>query len=83
LSAALARLCIEADGAFAKYGLIQSGKHNKVMQRLLQPDLLALNNLFLAQRIAEDSSALLQALAHKRCKLRRSLVVTLNRVVQD
>ncbi len=39
--------------------------------------------LFLARRIAEVSAELLQAIVHQRYKLRRSIVVTSNRVVQD
>ena len=37
----------------------------------------------MARRIAEVSAELLQAIVHQRYKLRRSIVVTSNRVVQD
>ena len=39
--------------------------------------------LFLARRIADVSAELLQAIVHQRYKLRRAIVITSNRVVQD
>ena len=47
------------------------------------PDLVVLDDLFLARRICEASAELLQTVVHQRYKLRRSIVVTSNRVVQD
>ncbi len=47
------------------------------------PDFLALDDLFLARRIADVSSELLQNIVHQRYKLRRTIVITSNRVVQD
>jgi DNA replication protein DnaC len=48
----------------------------------VQPDLLVLDDLFLARRISE-CRRVLQAIVHQRYKLRRSIVITSNRVVQD
>jgi DNA replication protein DnaC len=45
--------------------------------------LLLLDDLFLARRIGEHAAELLQTLVHQRYKLRRSIVITSNRVVQD
>jgi DNA replication protein DnaC len=42
-----------------------------------------LDDLFLARRISDKAGELLQALVHQRYKLKRSIVVTSNRVVQD
>jgi DNA replication protein DnaC len=53
------------------------------MRSLLEPDLLVLDDLFLARRIADASAELLQSVVHQRYKRRRSIVVTSNRVVQD
>lgn len=53
------------------------------MRSLLEPDLLVLDDLFLARRIAAASAELLQSVVHQRYKLRRSILVTSNRVVQD
>ncbi len=45
--------------------------------------MVILDDLFLAKRIADAGAELLQTLVHQRYKLRRSIVVTSNRVVQD
>ena len=55
----------------------------KILLTYTDPDLLVLDDLFLARRMAEVSAELLQAIVHQRYKLRRSIVVTSNRVVQD
>ena len=39
--------------------------------------------MFLARRISDLSGELLQAIVHQRYKLRRSIIVTSNRVVED
>ena len=50
---------------------------------LLEADLVVLDDLFLARRISDVAGELLQMLVHQRYKLRRSIVVTSNRIVQD
>ena len=74
---------VEADSAFAHYSLANQQEQGKLLRDLLQPDLLVLDDLFLARRIAESGAEMLQAIVHQRYKLRRSIVVTSNRVVQD
>jgi DNA replication protein DnaC len=74
---------VEADTAFAHYALAGQQEQGKLLRELLEPDLLVLDDLFLARRIADASAELLQAVVHQRYKLRRSIVVTSNRVVQD
>jgi len=74
---------VEADTAFAHYSLAGADEQRKLLRVLLDPDLLVLDDLFLARRIADVSAELLQAVVHQRYKLRRSIVVTSNRVVQD
>jgi len=49
----------------------------------VEPDLLVLDDLFLARRISGYAAEVLQVIVHQRYKLRRSIVVTSNRVVQD
>jgi hypothetical protein len=53
------------------------------MHTLLDADLLVLDDLFLARRIGDAGGELLQSRVHQRYKLKRSIVVTSNRVVQD
>ena len=40
-----------------------------------------LDDLFMARRIAQESAGQLQALVHKRYRLRRSLLITSNRII--
>ena len=74
---------IDHDSDFAKFGLATQAEQAKILSTYTEPDLLVLDDLFLARRIAEVSAELLQAIVHQRYKLRRSIVVTSNRVVQD
>ena len=74
---------VEADTEFARYGLASSEEHAQLLKGWVEPDLLVLDDLFLARRIADVSAELLQAIVHQRYKLRRSTVITSNRVVQD
>ena len=74
---------LETDTAFAKYSLADAAEQTQLTRTLLEPDLLVLDDLFLSRRITEASAELLQAVVHQRYKLRRSIIVTSNRVVQD
>ena len=74
---------VEADTEFAHYGLATSSEQAELLQGWIEPDLLVLDDLFLARRIADVSAELLQAIVHHRYKLRRAIVITSNRVVQD
>ena len=74
---------VEADSAFAHYCLASPGEQARLLKAMLEPDLLVLDDLFLARRISDAAAELLQTLVHRRYKLRRSIVVTSNRVVQD
>ena len=74
---------VEADTAFAQYSLASPDEQGKRLKDLLEPDLLVLDDLFLARRITDAGAELLQTVVHRRYKLRRSIVVTSNRVVED
>ena len=74
---------IEADTEFARHGLGSTGEQAALLRSYLEPDLIVLDDLFLARRISEASAELLQTVVHQRYKQRRSIVVTSNRVVQD
>jgi DNA replication protein DnaC len=56
-------------------------------RRLFKPaidaDLLVLDDLFLARRIAPESADELQSILHRRYKLRRSNLITSNRIIDD
>ena len=74
---------LEADTEFAHYGLATSSEQAELLRAWIEPDLLVLDDLFLARRIADVSAEVLQAIVHQRYKLRRAIVITSNRVVQD
>lgn len=74
---------VEADTEFAHYGLASASEQAQQLKDWIEADLLVLDDLFLARRIADVSAELLQAIVHQRYKLRRAVVITSNRVVQD
>lgn len=74
---------VEADTEFAKFGLASPTEQAQLLRHYVEPDLLVLDDLFLARRIVDVSAEVLQAIVHQRYKLRRSIIVTSNRVVQD
>ncbi len=74
---------VEADTELAHYGLASPREQAQMLRGYVEPDLLVLDDLFLARRISESAAELLQTVVHQRYKHRRSLVVTSNRVVQD
>lgn len=74
---------VEADAEFARYGLASDQEQAEWLKGWVEPDLLVLDDLFLARRMADVSAELLQTIVHQRYKLRRAIVITSNRVVQD
>ncbi len=74
---------LEADTIFSQYALGSAADQERQLRPLLAADLVVLDDLFLARRISDRAGELLQTLIHQRYKLRRSIIVTSNRVVQD
>lgn len=74
---------VEADTEFPRHGVSTPTEQAALLRAWLEPDLLLLDDLFLARRISESSAELLQTVVHQRYKQRRSIIVTSNRVVQD
>ncbi len=74
---------LEADAEFARYALGNATERADLLKEWVAPDLIILDDLFLARRISEHAAEVLQAIVHQRYKLRRAIVVTSNRVVQD
>lgn len=73
---------LEDDTEFARYALGNATERIGLLKEWMEPDLLVLDDLFLARRISEHAAEAL-AIVHQRYKLRRAIVVTSNRVVQD
>lgn len=77
-------LYVETDEFFAQHALAANASARKQMLRpVLDADLVVLDDLFLSRTIPDGASDLLQSIVHKRYKLRRSIVVTSNRIVRD
>jgi DNA replication protein DnaC len=74
---------LEADAEFARYALEGSQERAQLLKDWVQSDLLVVDDLFLARRVTNEAAEVLQAIVHQRYKLRRAIVVTSNRVVQD
>jgi len=74
---------VEADTEFARFALCNPQEQAALMRAYVEPDVLVLDDLFLARRISDASAELLQTIVHQRYKRRGSIVVTSNRIVQD
>jgi DNA replication protein DnaC len=74
---------VEADTEFARFALCNLQEQSALLRAYVEPDLLVLDDLFLARRISDASAELLQTIVHQRYKRRGSIVVTSNRIVQD
>ena len=74
---------VEADTEFAHFALSTPAEQATMLRAYIEPDLLVLDDLFLARRISDSSAELLQSVVHQRYKRRASIIVTSNRVVQD
>jgi DNA replication protein DnaC len=74
---------LESDDFFNRHLLSLPAQREARLRDIIDTDLLVLDDLFLSRTIADEAGALLQSLIHQRYKLRRSVIVTSNRVVQD
>ena len=73
----------EADELLGSLILAPPPRRLQRLKTLIDADLLVLDDLFMARRIAQESADQLQALVHKRYRLRRSLLITSNRIIAD
>lgn len=74
---------VEADAELARYALADTFTRARWQKAWVGADVLVLDDLFLARRISEHAAEVLQALVHQRYKLRRPIIITSNRAVQD
>jgi len=73
----------EADELLGSLILVSPEEKQKRLKPVIDADLLVLDDLFMARVIAPECADELQALVHKRYKLRRSLLITSNRIIAD
>ncbi|BDT59163.1 hypothetical protein MasN3_26570 [Massilia varians] len=74
---------LEADEALATYALGGDAEQRQQLCTLVDAARLVLKDLFLARRISDKSGELLQTLVHQRYKLKCSIVVTSDLMVQN
>ncbi|MES7700493.1 ATP-binding protein, partial [Cutibacterium acnes] len=55
---------LEADTEFGRYALGNATERGSLLKEWVQPDLLVLDDLFLARRISEHAAEVLQAIVH-------------------
>lgn len=78
------RVCyLDTDEFLAEHVLSAPAARKTRLRPIIEADLLVLDDLFLSKRIAEGGAELLQSIIHKRYKLRRSLVISSNRLIAD
>jgi DNA replication protein DnaC len=73
----------EADELLDALAQSSSLMRRKLLKPAIDADLLVLDDLFLSRRIAPESADQLQAILHQRYKLRRSNIITSNRIIAD
>ena len=73
----------EADALLASLVLPSPAEKRKLIKPVIDADLLVLDDLFLARQLAPQGADELQSVLHKRYKLRRSSLITSNRVIDD
>ena len=73
---------VEADELLSKLA-VEPLRKQKLLKPLIDADLLVLDDLFLRRKIAAEAADELQAILHRRYSLRRSSIITTNRVIDD
>ena len=74
---------VDTDEWLAELMLSVTAARKTRLRAVIDADLVVLDDLFLSKRLPEGGAELLQSLIHQRYKLRRSLIVTSNRVIAD
>ena len=83
IRAGLRVMYVEADELLSALIQASPAERQQRLKSVIEADLLVLDDLFMARRIAQESADELQTLVHKRYKLRRSLLITSNRIIVD
>jgi DNA replication protein DnaC len=73
----------EADDLLGSLAILSPVDKRKRIKPLIDADLLLFDDLFLTRQLPPDSADTLQSILHQRYKLRRSSVITSNRIMDD
>jgi DNA replication protein DnaC len=76
-------LYAEADELLSSIVAASPPEKRRHLKPIIDADLLVMDDLFMARRIAQESTDELQSIVHKRYKLRRSILITSNRIIAD
>jgi DNA replication protein DnaC len=76
-------LYTEADELLGRLMHANPAEKRKLLKPIIDADLLVLDDLFLARQIAAEAADALQSIIHRRYKLRRSSLITSNRIIDD
>ena len=74
---------VESDPFLTRCAWIAAEQRDAELEPIIAADLLVLDDLFLAKTLPDGAAGVLQTIIHQRYKLRRSVIVTSNRIVQD
>jgi DNA replication protein DnaC len=83
LRSGLRVLYSEADELLGGLGQASPTDKRKLLKPVIDADLLVLDDLFLARQLPAEAADALQSILHKRYKLRRSSLITSNRIIDD
>lgn len=83
LRSGLRVLYSEADELLASLGQASPTDKRKLLKPVIDADLLVLDDLFLARQLPAEAADALQSILHKRYKLRRSSLITSNRIIDE
>jgi DNA replication protein DnaC len=73
----------EADDFLGQLAFAAPAEKRKLMKPLIDADLVVFDDLFLARQLPPECADTLQSIMHKRYKLRRSCLITSNRIMDD
>jgi DNA replication protein DnaC len=73
----------EADELLDQLAVTTAAERRVAMKPFVEADLLVLDDLFLTRQLSLQSADMLQSLLHQRYKLRRSTLITSNRILDD
>jgi DNA replication protein DnaC len=83
MRAGLRVLYAEADEVLGRLAFAAPTEKRKLIKPLIDADLLVFDDLFLARRLSPECADTLQSILHQRYKLRRSSLITSNRIMED
>jgi DNA replication protein DnaC len=73
----------EDEDLLTKISVTTDVARKKIMKQIIDCDLVVFDDLFLNRKLSDELSQILQVILHKRYKMRRSTLITSNRIIRD